>query len=203
MTNRSLLTATAHTRNSNSYIHIGLIILRSMSAVVLLCTIVASATSSEPVPTARRARTLVPPVEMTRADVLSAAAGAAGLMLGWSVTPTKTDPMAGGVRTAEAWRRKIKARRNIPLLVRSPRILLVSMLCYSAAEYSLAFPTHGALGSAKRMHVVRCGINLATGAYQRMPQPLRGSCQHLITEGAVVLKRCAPPGWPSLTATSA
>lgn len=97
-------------------------------------------------------------IVLSRRRCTAGAAGIAGLGLGWVITPMKTDYSGGagqGVRTAEAWRRKIKSRRPIPLAQRSPRILAVSLLCFSLTEYGLALQTHSPRESLDEVHAIR------------------------------------------------
>ena len=79
----------------------------------------------------------------------SRAAGIAGLVLGERVTPSMTQELYPGyaVRTAEAWRKKIKQRRPIPLARRAPQIIAVSLACSFVTEWGLAVPECGALGA--------------------------------------------------------
>jgi hypothetical protein len=82
------------------------------------------------------------------------------VLLGWQTTPKMTDMVGGGVRTAEAWRRRLKSREHIPLIVRSPRILATGIVCMSIVEYAQAFPTHGASGSLQELQAVKAAQNL-------------------------------------------
>ena len=93
---------------------------------------------------------------------LPLAAGLAGARLGWALTPTTFYPLEGGVRTAEAWRRKLLSKQQIPLIARLPRILTVSLACLSAAEYLGALPVHGARGSLAQVQVLQVADRLST-----------------------------------------
>ena len=73
-----------------------------------------------------------------RRQFIATSAGAAGLGIGWLATPRLTPQDRGKVRTAEAWRRKIKGRSRVPLVVRSPQIVGFAVACYTLAECKLA-----------------------------------------------------------------
>lgn len=97
----------------------------------------------------------------SRQQLLAATGGVAGLAIGWATTPTQTEPIGGGVRTAEAWRRKIMSRRPVPLINRAPRICATSLACFTLAEYALAFPTHGPVDSLAQLQIARLGQRAA------------------------------------------
>jgi hypothetical protein len=87
------------------------------------------------------------------------AARCGGVGLGYMLSPRYTNPLEGGVSTAEAWRRKIKAKAKIPLLSRLPRILLTAGLCSTVIEYALALNEgHGLRGSALQTRMGLAGI---------------------------------------------
>ena len=118
---------------------------RRADVVLLLLLLRAGAAPAEgAVGVTAAASAAAPPVESPmaprsrrRPKFLPAAAGAAGMALGFALTPTKTDPLAGGVSTAEAWRRKIKARQPVPLVERAPTILLCAIACDTLAEWCI------------------------------------------------------------------
>ena len=95
--------------------------------------------------------------------------GAAGATVGWLVTPKMTREAYPDmkVRTAEAWRKKILARKPIPLSARAPRILSIALACGLAADfasdYAAALPEHGAVGS---LAFTRAGALYATTVLQ-------------------------------------
>ena len=95
--------------------------------------------------------------QLTPDNLYAGAAGAVGAAIGWSTAERVTDPLSGRVSTAEAWRRKVKAKRPVPLLALSPRMLAAALTSYSMAEYALAFPEHGPVDSLQRVWVWRVG----------------------------------------------
>ena len=88
---------------------------------------------------------------LTREQLYAGAWGAAGAAVGLATQPTMTDPLAGRVATPEAWRRRVKAKRPITLLARSPFMLVLATVSYSVAEYAQAFPTHGPVDSLQQV----------------------------------------------------
>jgi hypothetical protein len=109
---------------------------------------------------------------LTRDDWVAGGAAAAGAAYGWSITPTHMDPLSGRVATAEAWRRRVKAkreaqRRSGKLLVRSPRILAVSLAAYSVAQYAQACSEHGPVGSLQHVLAWRLAARTCDAAARR------------------------------------
>ena len=109
-----------------------------------------------------------PPADRTHSRSrrqVATSAGVAGLGLGWLTTPRLTPQDLGTVRTAEAWRRRVKQRSRIPLFDRSPRIIGVGALCYTLAEYKMALDS-GASHKASLMQttVVACALSAALEA---------------------------------------
>ncbi len=106
----------------------------------------------------------------TRAQLVKGTATASGLALGWSLTPTMTTPAPGGVRTAEAWRRKIMSRRPIPLEERAPQILAIALTVTTAVEYAMALREHGPVGALDECTVTiaaRHGLSTARSCAAR------------------------------------
>ena len=86
------------------------------------------------------------PLQPTKRRRSAAFAGVAGLALGWRIVPSIIDPNAEfgtRVATAEAWRRRIKAKYHVPLLQRSPKILTSGLACFTLAEIMLAMQSDG------------------------------------------------------------
>jgi hypothetical protein len=102
-------------------------------------------------------------------------AGFVGLALGYMITPSKTKALYPNtaVRTAEAWRRRIKSRVPIPLAERAPRILAISLMCSFAVDYASYLPAHGPVESIRQTRVGRLGGRvLRSPPAQRMMGPL-------------------------------
>lgn len=109
-------------------------------------------TSTNDSPTTSRFERLVHEVRSKRF-----AAGAAGLALGWASTPKMTARDTGNVATAEAWRRRVMSRRPVPLVDRAPRILTVSLACFTVAEYSTLMETYTAREAIGHTTCIRVG----------------------------------------------
>ena len=119
------------------------------------------------------------------------AAGLAAAAFGNVMTPSMTAPYAGNVATAEAWRRKMKSRQRIPLLVRSPPIVAAGLLGYSVAEYARAYSTHGPAGSLQHVMAWRVGC----AAYSKACEKARNAAVQ-IDEKIQELKLRAKPKAP-------
>ena len=61
------------------------------------------------------------------------------------------------VATAEAWRRRVKAKQHVPLIFRSPNIIRPGIIAYSVAQYAIAYPVHGARSSLEHVTAWNCG----------------------------------------------
>ena len=113
------------------------------------------------------AASAVSPRPSIRRKGTAAAATAAGLALGWSITPATTGIERGGVTTAEAWRRRLMRSRPIPLAERLPSILLVAALCGTAAEYVQALEEHGPVQALKQPTAAALTIRACDAAGSR------------------------------------
>ena len=156
-------------------------------AALLLCAAMAPRVAAK-----RRQDVAPPPVidaaaaAPTRRPIkLPLAAGAAGIAFGEAITPKITDPLAGGVGTAEAWRRKIKARRPVPLAERAPPILAYGIACATLTEYILGFEEHGAVGSLLETRAVRASRTVGRRVAARLEPTYRKRLEP-------TLLRCAP-----------
>ena len=128
---------------------------------------ITAATSGSGAPTAPARPWVLRVPRITKQDVYAVAGAAVGAYVGLAITPTKTDPLAGRVATPEAWRRRVKAKRDIPLIVRSPNILAAAVVGYSVVEYALAYPTHGALEAVYQTTAWRCGAAASAEGWVR------------------------------------
>ncbi|KAL1508142.1 hypothetical protein AB1Y20_007729 [Prymnesium parvum] len=119
------------------------------AAALAAALLFAHASTGSPSPPREQKRRLCP--------TFPQAASLAGLWYGERSTPAVTREMYPGfsVRTAEAWRRKIKQRKPIPLARRAPRILATSAAFGLGAEWLVALPAHGPLGALKHTQAAR------------------------------------------------
>ena len=118
--------------------------------------------SSIPSPPSRR---MLPALQLEQKR--ACIAGAVGALAGLASTPSVEDPLAGRVYTAEAWRRRVKGKRAIPLIVRSPTILTYAVFSYSLAEYVQALPRYGPTDSLQQVLMWRLGQSALLVAAER------------------------------------
>lgn len=100
-------------------------------------------------------------LRVSQQTLVASAAGTVGLAIGWATTPRMTSPVEGGVRTAEAWRRKIMSKRPIPITERAPRILAVAVVCFTVAEYAYALPMHGPQHAGMETQAAKLVVEMA------------------------------------------
>ena len=99
--------------------------------------------------------------QLSRSDAPTLFGAATGVVLGLRVVPDKTDAVMGEykVRTAEAWRKRVKGRTALSFGSRLPAIVGYSILMSFAAEYATALPVYGPKDSLAHTRLGRFGLS--------------------------------------------